>query len=149
MNIFYVQSDWSVKESFGITFALIDFVWVENRGAALSFVWVSSQSISPSLWNLVMCFKEKNDFFTIYEAVPICAVFFSNLSNNKLVERHCWHASLHFDFNSCNYVINVSFTASRFDLRNQGCKKWRHIFYFFDKQPCKHMTESQENMYNI
>ena len=39
---------------------------MENRGAVVSFVWVSSQSISPSLWNLVMCFKEKNDFFTIY-----------------------------------------------------------------------------------
>ena len=37
-----LQSDWSVKESFGILFALIDFVWVEKRGAALSFEWVSS-----------------------------------------------------------------------------------------------------------
>ena len=41
-------------------------------------------------------------FYDLWSCFNLCS-FFSNSSNDKLVKRHCWHASLHFDFNSCNY----------------------------------------------
>ena len=50
---------------------------MEKRGAALSFVWVSSQGISPSLWNLVMFFKEKNDFLRFMKLFQSVQFFFS------------------------------------------------------------------------
>ena len=86
---------------------------MENRGAALSFVSVSSLSISSSLWNLVMFFKEKNDFLGFMKLLQ-SVQFFSNSSNDELVKRHCCQASLHFDFHSGNYSAGEPSASPRF-----------------------------------